>query len=395
MDLAAYARLLVKVGVDLRAGQELYIDGETSDAPLVQALARAAYDEGASYVDVNYADPWLQRAFVDGAPEEKLNFSPPHMVARLERMIENGYPIIRLHGAPNESILAGADGTRLAKARMEELRKVWLGGIMAKKFGWCIASYPTQLWADEAFDGDFARLEKAVSQSMRLDLDDPAAAWKERIDQLMERSALLTERSFDSLRYRGPGTDLEIGLIPGARWISGAQETTDGIRYIANLPTEECFTSPDPARADGHVRSSKPLIIRGGVVEGLEFEFKGGEITEVRATKGEDIVRADIATDEGARRLGEVALVDDSSRVGQTGEVFRNTLFDENAASHIAWGAGYEWPIQHLEPGTAAVNKSTTHIDVMVGSSELEIDGIEPGGAAVPLLRGGAWQLTG
>ena len=300
---------------------------------------------------------------------------------------------MRIHSAPNESILSGVDGARLAKARMEDLRKVWLGGIMAKQFPWSIVSYPTQLWADEAFDGDFARLEKAVSQSMRLDLDDPAAAWRERVDQLAERAALLNERNFDALRYRGPGTELEIGLIPNAHWVSGAQQTAGGQVYVANMPTEECFTSPDPARADGHIRSSKPLIIRGGVVEGLEFTFAGGEITDVKATKGEDIVRADIATDDGARRLGEVALVDDSSRVGQTGEVFRNTLFDENAASHIAWGAGYEWPIQHLPEGSAAVNVSTTHVDFMVGAPELEIDGVEPGGAAVPLLRGGAWQL--
>jgi aminopeptidase len=231
---------------------------------------------------------------------------------------------------------------------------------------------------------------------MRLDQPDPAAAWSARMDELEERARALTERRFDAIRYRGPGTDLEVGLIEGGRWIAARQSTERGQAHVPNLPTEEVFTTPHRDRAEGTVRSSKPLALRGGLVEGLELRLAGGEIVEVRAEKGEELVRAEIALDDGARRFGEVALVDDSSRVGETGIVFHNTLFDENAASHIAWGRGLPWAVDRVDgdPEELGVNNSLTHIDFMVGAPEVEIDGIEPGGAAVPLLREGRWVLS-
>jgi aminopeptidase len=199
------------------------------------------------------------------------------------------------------------------------------------------------------------------------------------------------------MHYRGPGTDLEVGLIEGGRWLAGRGRTIAGRAHVANMPTEEVFTSPHRLRAEGTVRSTRPLALRGGIVDGLEMRLTGGEIVEVRAERGEDLVRAELALDDGARRLGELALVDASSRVGETDLVFRNTLFDENAASHIAFGAGLAWTLDGVEPEqyeAAGLNDSQTHTDFMMGSPDVEVDGVEAGGGTVPILRDGVWQLT-
>jgi aminopeptidase len=267
---------------------------------------------------------------------------------------------------------------------------------MGRQVAWAILAYPTEEWAREVF-GEPAvdRLWDAVAHALRLDAPDPAAAWDERLEQLDVRTRQLTERGFASVRYRGPGTDLEVGLIEGARWIAGRQRTERGQAHVPNLPTEEVFTTPHRDRAEGTIRSTKPLALRGGMVEGLELRLAGGEIVEARADKGEELVRAEIGLDDGARRFGEIALVDASSRVGETGIVFHNTLFDENAASHIAWGRGLPWVVDGVDgdPDELGVNNSLTHIDFMVGGPEVEIDGIEPGGTAVPLLREERWVL--
>jgi aminopeptidase len=281
---------------------------------------------------------------------------------------------------------------------MPEVDKTWLRALNDRTIAWTIVAYPTERWAEEILGApDVDRLWEAVAHVMRLDEPDPAAAWSSRLDELEARAQAMTDRGFDALRYRGPGTELEVGLIEGSIWIAGRERTTRGQTHVANMPTEEVFTSPHRMRADGTVRSTMPLALRGGLVEGLELRLAGGEIVEARATRGEDLVRAELALDDGARRLGELALVDASSRVGDTDLVFRNTLFDENAASHIAWGAGLAWTLdglpaeQHAEAG---LNQSQTHIDFMIGSPDVEVDGVEAGGATVPLLRDGVWQLA-
>ena len=394
--LPALARLAVLTGAGLEPGQELLVHGELEHAPLLREISRQAYEAGAFYVDVQYADPWVRRAKVDLAPDDGLGYTPPWMVARMERAAQEGSAVIAIAGASHAQIYEGADPGRMAAARFRDFDRAWADAVMGQKIAWAILAYPTEEWAREVFgEPDLGRLWDAVAHSLRLDAPDPAAAWEERLVQLDARAQALTERGFAAVRYRGPGTDLEIGLIEGGRWIAARQSTERGQAHVPNLPTEEVFTTPHRDRAEGMVRSSKPLALRGGLVEGLELTLAGGEIVEVRAEKGEELVRAEIALDDGARRFGEVALVDDSSRVGETGIVFHNTLFDENAASHIAWGRGLPWAVEGLDgdPEALGVNSSLTHIDFMVGSPELEIDGIEPGGAAVPLLREERWVL--
>jgi aminopeptidase len=233
---------------------------------------------------------------------------------------------------------------------------------------------------------------------VRLDEPDPVAAWRKHIAHLQQRAAALNERRFAELRYRGPGTDLTIGLHPDGNW-QAALDTSNGIEHVANMPTEEVYTTPDARRVEGTVRSTLPLQIQGNIVRGLEVRFVGGRAVEVRAETGEDVIRTHIATDEGATRLGEVALVDGHSAVRKTGLVFYDTLFDENASSHIAFGASIvqalPWaaeasPEERHERG---VNQSSIHTDFMIGSDDLEVDGITDQGEAVPLLRNGDWQL--
>jgi aminopeptidase len=395
--LARYARLVVGAGVNLREGQYLTVEAEPAHAPLVRAIAEDAYAHGASYVDVHLTDPWVHRAHVAGAPAETVGITPKWQLNRLEQAVDDKAARVRIVGAAHADVYEGLDPQRLADAQMPELRKRWVEAVSASELAWTIVAYPDEEWATEALgEPDVERLWQALEIALRLNEEDPAAAWHRRADELMARCDLLNERGFDALRYRGPGTELEIGLIPGAKFLGGRERTKHGQDHMANIPTEEVFTSPDRHRADGVVRSTKPLALNGSVVEGLEVTFANGEITEVNAEKGADIVRAQLATDPNAKRLGEIALVDNSSQVEAAGLVFFNTLFDENAVSHIAYGAGFGWTIEDLPedaPERDLLNKSTVHTDFMVGGREVEIDGVDGDGNAVPLLHGGEWRL--
>jgi aminopeptidase len=394
--LRSYAELVVRTGVNLAPGQELLVEAQLDHAPLVRAITEEAYTAGARHVDVNYADPYVRRARAALSPEEALGWTPPWMIQRLERAAEVGAAVIGISDSSYADVFEGVDGARLAAARYRDLDRAWLRAVTEGNVAWSLIAYPTERWATEALgEPDLDRLWDAVAHALRLPDADPAGAWRLRLDELAARAQSLTERAFRAVRYRGPGTELEVGLIEGARWMAGRDRTRAGRDYVANLPTEEVFTTPHRLHAEGTVRSSMPLALRGKVVEGIELRFAGGEIVEAHAARGEDVLRGEIATDDGARRLGELALVDESSRVGDAGIVFHNTLFDENAAAHMAFGAGFAWVVEELdgEPEAIGVNDSATHVDFMVGSPELEIDGIEPGGGAVALLREGRWQL--
>lgn len=390
--LDAYAQLVVRVGLNLQPGQPLLVRCAYDGAPLARAVAGAAWRAGAAAVDVVYDDPHLKRALVAHAPEDALGAAPEWALARLRDATAAGAALLAIGGASDAALMDDLDPARISRARPLALDRVWLEAVGNGGNAWTIVGCPSVAWATEALDGDgdVGRLWDAVAHALRLDGPDPAAAWTARFDELDARAAALTERRFSALRYRGPGTDLEVGLIDGVRWRSARFRTTSGQMHVANLPSEEVFTTPHKLRAEGTIAASLPLALRGGgIVEGLRFRLAGGQIVEAHADRGEELLRAELDLDEGARRLGEVALVDASSRVIDTGITFRNTLFDENATSHIAWGNGLDRDVG----GPDAVNESRTHVDFMVGSDELEVDGVEPGGAVVPLLRGKRWML--
>src|SRR3954467_12043035 len=397
-EIEDYARLVVQVGVDVQRGQDVIVHAEIDHPPFARAVVAEAYRAGARAVEADFRDAYVRRALVAEGSDESFGVTPASNLARIQNAMETGAAVIAIAGGSNADVYEGLDPARLGRARMPDYERAWIDAVNQRKVPWTIVAYPTERWACETFgEPDVDRLWRAVSHVMRLDRPDPAAAWAERLEELETRADALTERRFDTLRYRGPGTELEVGLIEGHRWLAGRNRTEDGRPHVANMPTEEVFTSPHRMRAEGTVRATMPFALSGGVVEGLELRFAGGEIVDVRAEDGEDLVRAQIDRDDGARRLGELALVDASSRVGDTGIVFRNTLFDENAASHIAWGSGLSWTLDGMpseEHEAAGLNDSETHTDFMIGSPEVEVDGVEPGGATVPILRDGVWQLA-
>ena len=392
------AELIVDFGANVQEGQVVsvaaYVGGHEE---LARAVAGAAYRRGARFVDVAWFDPFVKRERIAHALEDTLDFVPSWYSHRLEQLGEQRAARISFSGNVAPHAMDGLDPERAGRDQLPFQKEV-PQLVSARTTNWCAAPCPTPAWGELVFpelpsDEAYERLWQQLEHVLRLDEPDPVEAWRQRMATLKANAAAMSERRFDAIHLEGPGTDLTVGLLPSSIFQAADFETVDGLRHLPNLPTEEVFTTPDPARADGHVTATKPLVLRDGtIIRGLRVRFEGGRAVEIDADENGGALRSLSAMDDGASRLGELALVDRGGRIGPLGTVFYDTLLDENAASHIALGNGFAFAVGD-ESDLERVNTSATHVDFMIGSPELEVTGITRDGERVPVLRAGDWQL--
>jgi len=396
--LDRYAELIVGFGANVQPDQVVAVEAALEAAPLVRRLTRLAYERGARYVDVVYFDALVKKIRIESAPEESLEWVPPWLGRRMLDLGDLDAARIVLSPFIAPGMLEGTDPARAGRDRLPTVRELFKV-VDDRSVAWTISPFPTEKWARLVFpeldpDDALAALWRDIEHVCRLDEADPVEAWRSRIDEIWQAASRLDEIGLDALRFVGPGTDLTVGLLPSSRFAKdgGTSTTRTGIHHVPNLPTEELFTTPDPERTQGVVASTKPLDLGGSIVEGLRMRFEGGRAVEIEADANADTLRRRVATDEGAARLGEVALVDGKSRIGRLGRTFFNTLLDENAASHVALGDAYATPI--ADPADLPrINESEIHVDFMIGSNEVAVSGVTHDGDEVPLLVDGAWQV--
>jgi aminopeptidase len=400
-----YADLIVQIGLNVRAGQRVLVRAPIETAPLVRLAVASAYKAGARLVDVMWGDDQVSLARFQHAPRDSFEEFPVWKAEVLADFARSGDAMLAIY-AENPDLLKDQDpelvtlAQRTAAKHSQEYFKL----ISRNAANWCVISVPIPSWARKVFpevpsEQQEERLWEAIFEVCRLKDPDPVQAWKTHLGQLEKRSQYLNGKQYAYLRYRGPGTDLKIGLPEGHMWISGQNTAANGIKFTANLPTEEIFTLPHRERADGHVRASLPLSYAGTLIEDFSLTFEGGKVVKAIAGKGEVILQKMLETDDGARRLGEVALLAHSTPISQSGILFYNTLFDENAASHLALGKAYQFTYKGGEGlsdddfKAAGGNHSLLHVDFMVGSANLDIDGHLPDETVEPVMRAGEWAF--
>jgi aminopeptidase len=389
------AELAVGFGANVQPGQIATVGADVGQEELARAVAAAAYRRGAKFVDVSYFDPLVKRARIEFAPDDSLEFVPTWYGERVLELGRQHCARIALAGPSVPGALDGVDPVRAGRDQLPFLKES-MQVLAQRTINWTVVPCPTPAWARIVFaeldeSAAIERLWQEVSFTCRLDEDDPIGAWEARFDELEARADRLAELGLDAVQFEGPGTDLTIGLLPSSRWVAAREQTVTGIRHAPNLPSEELFTAPDPERAEGRVRSTRPLVLFDGtIVRGLEVRFEDGRAVAIDAEAGAEVLRGRLKLDDGATRLGEVALVDRESRIGGLGTIFYETLLDENAVSHIALGDGINEAVD--EADVERVNRSGLHLDFMIGGDDVDVTGITREGRRVPILRGGRFE---
>ncbi|MBK8419855.1 aminopeptidase [Candidatus Villigracilis saccharophilus] len=410
-SLEKYAEAIVKVGLNIRTGQRLIINLAATRgvphqfAPLVREVAKAAYRVGARYVDVIWGDEEMLRLRAQYAPRDSFDEYSTWQIDAVMRMVEKGDALLSITGS-DPDLLGGLDPEILGmmqKTHLQQFSRV-SEKVSANAINWCVVAAAGEGWAKKVFpelapEKAQEKLWEAIFETTRINRPDPIAAWQEHILNLRGRAKYLQAKQYTALHYSAPGTDFTLGLPNGHIWVSAQSLAQNGIAFTANMPTEEVFTLPDRNRADGVIKSTYPLSYGGTLIDDFQVTFEKGRITKVSAQKGESVLQKLVDTDEGSHRLGEVALVTASSPIAQRGHLFYNTLYDENASCHIAIGRAYRFTLTggteltDEEFTAAGGNVSLNHVDFMIGSPTMDIDGIKQDGASEPVMRKGEWAF--
>ncbi len=401
--LKKYARLIAETGVATEKGHTVVLQISVDQAPLARLITQEAYKLGAAEVIVQWTDDQIQREFFLHAATDRIENVPQSKIDQADEWLEKGASRISVVSADPDAF-AGVDSQRVAsyqaaagKALMN-LRKA----TQANKVSWTVVAAAGKQWAAKVFpdlpeEEQVDALWDQIFKTTRVYEEDPVLAWKKHDEKLAKKAEELNQEQFSALHYTAPGTDIIIGLPKNHLWEGAGSYNARGEKFMANMPTEEVFTAPDSHRVDGYISSTKPLSYAGTIISGMKFTFKDGKVVDFSAEQGEDVLAKLLDTDEGARRLGEVALVPDPSPISQSGIIFFNTLFDENASNHLALGSAYAFSVKggtemsDEELAEAGLNRSQTHVDFMVGSDKMDIDGIREDGSTVPIFRNGDW----
>ena len=403
-NLKKYARLIAETGVNVQDNHTVVLQISVDQAPLARLITEEAYRLGAAEVIVQWSDETIQREFLAHAATDRIENFPQYKINQTDDWIAKGASRISVVSS-NPDALAGVDAQRVAAFQaangkaLVNLRKA----TQANKVSWTVVAAASEGWAAKVFP-ELATSEEQVDalwneifKTTRIYEENPVIAWNIHDKKLQEKAAELNEQQFTALHYTAPGTDLTIGLPKNHLWEGAGSYNARGEEFMANMPTEEVFTAPDSRRVDGYVSSTKPLSYAGTIISGMKFTFKDGKVVDFSAEQGEEALKNLLAIDEGAKHLGEVALVPDPSPISQSGLIFYNTLFDENASNHLAFGSAYAFNLQggtemsEEELAEAGLNRSQTHVDFMVGSDKMNIDGIKEDGTIVPVFRNGDW----
>ncbi|MCG7391730.1 aminopeptidase [Microvirga sp. ACRRW] len=397
------AEVAIRVGLGLQPGQELVVTAPLDAVPLARRITEHAYKAGASLVTTFFSDDQATLMRYRLGRDEGFDTAASWLYDGMAAAYKNGAARLAIVG-DDPSLLAKEDPEKVSRANRARSKAYMpaLSLIADSATNWTLVAAATPAWAKAVFPNDpedvaVAKLWKAIFAASRADTPDPIAVWEQHNKTLHARRDMLNEKNYAALHFKGPGTDLRVGLAEGHKWAGGSGKTKTGIVCNANIPTEEVFTTPHKDRVDGHVTSTKPLSYNGTLIQDIQVKFESGRIVEAKARTGEAVLNKVLDTDEGARRLGEVALVPFSSPISQSGLLFLNTLFDENASSHIALGQAYSKCIRdgggmsEEELASRGANKSLIHIDWMIGSDKVDVDGIHQDGTSEPLMRGGEW----
>ncbi len=404
-QLTKYAELAVKIGVNIQPNQYLYIAASIESAPFVQVVTKIAYEIGAKQVFVDYTDDQITRTRYELAPADSFDFFPPWKVQEREWLAEEGAAFMSIV-SQSPDLLSGIDSKRIAsfqKASGTALNK-YRQYVQSDKISWTVIAAPSKQWARKVFpelpeEKQVEALWDAIFKATRADLDNPVEAWAQHNDNLHEKVDYLNNKNYAKLHYTAPGTDLTIELPKGHLWCGAGSINEKGEEFMANMPTEEVFTVPHKDGVNGYVSSTKPLSYGGNIIDNFKLTFENGRIVQVEAAQGEEVLKNLVATDEGSHYLGEVALVPFHSPISQSNILFYNTLFDENASNHLAIGSAYAFCIEGGKSMSSdelkahGLNESITHVDFMIGSEQMNIDGVTADGQSEPVFRNGNWAF--